>query len=420
MKNIFIVAPFFPPSALPPAQRVRLIVQHASTLGYYPTVFTVEHKFREDKPDPWMLELAGNNFKQVLVKSLDQKKTRKFKIGDLGLRMLPFLVSALRKYAKIQKPVFILYPVPPWYILTIAPLVKSITGVPYGIDFIDPWVHDLDPSETSSFKKKASQWIARRMERMACRNASVIYSVSEGINNDLVKRYPELKNKKFVAVPYGAEQNDFELLREQLPQQQHEKIIIRYIGAISLDYYPVLDGVMPALEETAKNIPVEIEFLGTSYASELFSQPKLDKWIAGNNMQSYTKENSLRVSYRKAVELTLQSDILILFGGMVPYYAASKLMGLLVSRKPFIAFLHEDSFPAKLLADLQFPYLVTYSQAEENLPVKKINILADAIKRAISERKEFTGVDLSHPLIQQNTAFGMTKTFLEPINKLLQ
>lgn len=418
MKKIFIVAPFFPPSALPPSQRVRLIVNHSTSFGFYPTVFTVDPKYREEVQDPWMLELLKDNYKLVKVNCLDQHKTRKFKIGDIALRMLPFLFFTLLKYCKKDKPSFILYPVPPWYVLTIAPLVKLFTGVPYGIDFIDPWVYKLDPSE-KSFKKRASQWIAKRFEKWACKNAAIIYSVSEGINNNLVERIPSLKNKPMIAVAYGAEQNDFELLKNKLPVIAQNKIFIRYIGAIWFDCYPVLDGLMPALAQVAKDLPLQIEFLGTTYAGEAFAKPQMDKWIEENNMQSYTKENPLRVAYKKAVELTLQSDVILLIGGMQPYYAASKLMGLLVSKKMFVAFVHEDSFPAKLLAEVQFPYFVTYSQSKENLPVTKINVVANTLKRAIAEKDTFAGVDLSHPLIKQNTAYGMTKTFLEPINKLL-
>ncbi len=403
---------------MPPSQRVRLIVQHSATLGFYPTVFTVDPKYREEKKDPWMLELAGNNYSVIKVNCLDQYKTRKFKIGDLGLRMLPFLFFKLLKFIKKEKPPFILYPVPPWYILTIAPIIKWLTKVPYGIDFIDPWVYDLHVTERS-FKKQASQWIARRLEKQACKNASIIYSVSQGINDNLVKKYPFLKNKVLVAVPYGAEQNDFESIKNQLPANTQDKIIIRYIGAIWLDCYPVLDALMPALAKVAQELSLQIQFLGTSYAGESFSKPQLTKWISENNMQNYTTENPLRVAYKKAVELTLQADILILIGGMLPYYAASKLMGLLVSKKPFIAFVHEDSFPAKLLQEIDFPYVVTYGGSQERLPIQQTNVLTETIKKAIAEKDSFTGVDLSHPLIQANTAFGMTKAFLEPINKLL-
>lgn len=403
---------------MPPAQRVRLIVQHAASLGYFPTVFTVDPKYREETGDPWMVDLVGDQFELVTVNCLDQNKTRRFKIGDLGLRILPFLFFTLRKYIKKEKPDFILYPVPPWYVLIIAPLIKRLSGVPYGIDFIDPWVYDLDERERST-KKRLSHWISRRMEKYVCKHASVIYAVSKGINDNLVERYPFLKKKIFITVPYGAEQNDFDSLRMQLPVVHNDKIVIRYIGAIWLDCYAVLDGLMPALAEVGKTLPLQIEFFGTSYAVGKMSKLQLDKWISENDMQRYTIENPLRVSYRKAVELTLQSDVLLLIGGMASYYAASKLMGLLVSKKLFVAFVHEDSFPAKLLLEINFPYVVTYGQSEEKLPIQQVKKLIEIIKKAIVEKDSFTGVDLSHPVIQANTALGMTKTFLEPINKLL-
>ncbi len=403
---------------MPPSQRVRLIVQHAASLGYYPTVFTVDPKYREETGDPWMVDLVGDKFKLVTVNCLNQNKTRKFKIGDLGLRILPFLFFALRKHIKNERPDFILYPVPPWYVLMIAPLLKGLTGVPYGIDFIDPWVHDLDDRERST-KKRISHWISRRMEKHVCKHASIIYAVSKGINDNLVEHYPLLRGKTFITVPYGAEQNDFDSLTAQMPVINNNKIVIRYIGAIWIDCYAVLDGLMPALAEAEKTLPLHIEFIGTSYAIEKMSKPQLDKWITENNMQQFTSESPLRVSYRKAVELTLQSDILLLMGGMETYYAASKLMGLLVSKKPFVAFLHEDSFPAKLLLEINFPYVVTYSLSEKRLPIHQIKCLTEIIKKAIAEKDGYTGVDLSHPVIQANTAFGMTQTFLEPINKLL-
>jgi len=418
LKKIFIIAPYFPPSAMPPSQRVRLIVQHAASLGYYPTVFTVDPKYREETGDPWMVDLAGDKFNLVTVNCFDQNKTRKFLIGDLGLRILPFLFFKLRKLAKKEKPDFILYPVPPWYILMIAPLIKRLTGIPYGIDFIDPWVHDMDKRERS-IKKRISHWISRRMEKYVCNHASIIYAVSKGINDNLVERYPFLKKKIFIAVPYGAEQNDFDSLRKQLPVLNNDKIVIRYIGAIWFDCYEVLDGLMPALGEVGKTQPLQIEFFGTSYAGEKLVRPQLGKWIADNDMQDYTFENPVRVTYRKAVQLTLQADVLLLMGGMMPYYAASKLMGLLVSKKTFVAFVHEDSFPAKLLHEVKFPYVVTYGQTEERLPKRRIKILIEIIKKAIAEKDSFRGVDLSHPLIYENTALGMTKTFLAPVNKLL-
>jgi hypothetical protein len=137
MKQLFIVAPHFPPSSAPPAQRVRLLVKHCTRFGYFPTVFTVDHKYREEIIDDWMCQLLGDDFAVIKVRCFDQRKSRKLGIGDLGLRMLPFLFLALKKEAKLKKPAFILFPVPPWYIMILGPIIKKMSGIKYGIDFIN-------------------------------------------------------------------------------------------------------------------------------------------------------------------------------------------------------------------------------------------------------------------------------------------
>ena len=86
-KTVFIPAPFFPPSAMPPSQRVRLLVRHLHEFGWKPVIFTVDPYYREEAPDPWMVEIAGNEFEKIEVKAWDQRKTRKFGLGDLGIRM---------------------------------------------------------------------------------------------------------------------------------------------------------------------------------------------------------------------------------------------------------------------------------------------------------------------------------------------
>lgn len=416
---IFIVAPHFPPSSSPPAQRVRLLVKHCASLGFYPVVFTVDSKCREEIEDPWMCSLTGDQFQEIRVGCLDFRKTRKFGIGDLGLRMIPSLFSVLKKEAKKKKPVFILYPVPPWYILVIAPLIKGITAVKYGIDFIDPWVHQ-EPGKQKGFKHQLSQRIARTLEGWVTKNASVIFSVSEGINENLRSRHPKLIGKPMYAVPYGAEPGDFNEFREKNligPEKGH--VLIRYIGAIWNDCHPVLDGLMQALASVSDDQAIKLEFYGTSYAGEGLAKKQLNNWISRHDMQGYTSEQCLRVTYKEAVQLTMESDILFLIGGMQPYYAASKLMGLIVSGKPFVAFVHKDSFPAIFLQKLEYQYLVTYSSETGDLPVDKTEELKHVFMKLIKHKDSFTALNTDHPLIQENTAAGMTKYFIEKISLAL-
>ena len=415
MKTLFIVAPYFPPSALPPSQRVRLLVKNCKKFGFYPHAYTVNSYYREEATDEWMNELLGNDYIVSQLKCLDHRKTRKFGIGDLGLRMLPFLIFTLIKDCKKKKPDFILYPVPPWYILIAAPIVKWFTKVPYGIDFIDPWVHE-EATTNRNLKYKVSQFIARTLEKWVCKNASVIFSVSEGINENLKKRHSILQNIPMIAVPYGAEESDFSSLANQL-EISNKKFTIRYIGAIWGDCYAVLDGLMPAFAKWHTQVDFNLEMYGTTYAGQGLAKSQMDKWFQENRMNSFAKEFPLRVSYKRAIELTLTSDLVFLVGGMQPYYAASKLMGLIVSKKPFLAFVHKDSFPAKFLKEVNYPYVVTYSAEQHELPIQQQNALLDTLNSLYNNINQFQPISLSHPLVLENTAEGMTKIFLENISK---
>jgi len=208
MEKILIVAPHFPPSALPPSQRARLLVNHLIKNDITPIIITVKHNKREEISDDWLSQRIPIGIDCYFSPCISQKITRKFYFGDLGLRMLPGLLFSLLKIILWKRPKFILFLVPPWYILTIAPILKKITGIKYGINFIDPWVYNFN-EENKDFKKKFSSKIALFFEGWVCRNADIIFSVSEQINNNIKLRYPETFKIPFNAIPYGAEVSDF-------------------------------------------------------------------------------------------------------------------------------------------------------------------------------------------------------------------
>lgn len=416
-KKIFIIAPHFPPSSLPPAQRVRLIVKHVHKLGYSPTVFTTTSGYREELDDPWLVQLAGTDYKKIEVKAISQRLTRKIGFGDLGLRLIPFMMPSIIKHARKERPDFILYPVPPWYMLVIAPIIKFFNRIPYGIDFIDPWV-DVGVNKNAVLKRRISQKIAFVFERWAVKHASIIYSVSEGINKGITDRYPESIGKKFYAIAYGVEPDDFKT-NEIVKNEKADPFVIRYIGAVWDDAYPVLEIILNAFGNITTP-GFKLEFYGTSYAPGNLATPQLDEWKVKHNLEDKLTELPQRVSYKAAVQLTMGADFLLLFGGMQPYYAASKLMGLLASGKTFIAFLHRDSFPAKILQKINYPFLVLYSHIKGDLPVDHLQEVKSTIKDMFDNKKLFSRVDFANdPILAGHTAYGMTKQFIAPINELI-
>lgn len=412
MKTILIIAPHFPPSAMPPSQRVRLLVRHLYELDWKTVVVTVDHYYREEVADPWMVELAGQQFEKVEIKCFDQRKTRKFGIGDLGLRMMPFLFFALLKQARKQKPAFILYPVPPWYILVIAPFVKWFTGTPYAIDFIDPWVRK---PRKENVKAKFSQWVARRLEGFAVKRSAAIFAVSKGILDDLVQRYPRIKNKPLVAVPYGVELEDYNSVNGNGIAKIPGKIVIRYIGAISDSMLRVVKVLLQAMKLVHAQKPLQVEFIGTSYAGAGLAQPVVQPFIDELGLHDFVTEKPNRVTYRQALELTRAADMLVLVGDMTPYYAASKLMGLIASQQPFLAFVHRESFPSRFLQELHFEYAVNYSGEDGYLPEDRVQALAEKLLHLVNNLPGFKPVSLNDPAFRQHTAWGMTKTFVDTL-----
>ncbi|MDB9775843.1 hypothetical protein OAB47_06405 [Vicingaceae bacterium] len=411
--KLTIIAPYYPPSALPPSQRVRLMMNHFAEYDVVPSIITVKPQFREESEDPWMVELVGSDHEVEYCSVISPKLSRKFGVGDLGLRMLPFLFFKLLRNLKRTKGNFVLYPVPPWYILVIAPIIKWLTGVPYAIDYIDPWVEGGVLPETATLKRKVSQWIAHRLEGWVTKNAAVVFAVSEGINEQLRSRHPELKKEWMFAVPYGAEESDFNQLA--IAPRNNSTTLIRYIGAVWDDAYLVLDALLAGLSKV--DFEFKAEFYGTSYAGGELAQPQMDRFIHSNKLDGKVIEYPNRVPYKEAVRLNLESDILFLFGGMQSYYAASKLFGLVVSKKPFIAFLHKDSYPALFLSELAYPYVVTYSDNEGDLPKDKVGVLKDRINLIQAEIAKFTPLDTNDHRIQKYTAKGMTASFVLPMKK---
>jgi hypothetical protein len=409
MKKIFIVSPHFPPSSLPPAQRTRLIVKHLDKFNWYPYIFTVSQEKREELSDEWMVTLLGENFTSIEVGCFHPRITRKFGIGDLGLRMILFLIFPLIRKIKKQEPNLIYYPVPPWYILLIAPIVKKMTGVNYVIDFIDPWVHK---SETKGLKYRLSQAIARFFEGYVTKHSSGIVAVSQGIIDDIKKRHPYIDAIPTLTLPYGVEVSDFSSIKLlDIPDQNI--ITGRYIGAISEPMKPIARTFIQAIKDSS--IEIQIEFIGTSYASDELATPTLNEYIT-NDVSNRIKEYPNRKTYREALELTMNSEFLILIGDTTKYYAASKLMGLVASKKPFLAIVHEESFPGVFLKENHHPYLVTYND-DINFDRLEQEIIT-TLKNLIHTYKQFNPQNTLSSEFQKFSASGMTEKLITFLNNL--
>ena len=208
MKNILIITPHYPPSNLAAVHRSRLFAQHLPSFGWIPIILTIQEKFYEEQLDWNLFDLIPQNQRIEKVKAFKITKPRI--IGDIGLRGFFQLRRRALELIKSEKIDFVYIPIPSFYMALIGPYLFKKTGVKYGIDYIDPWVHQFPGSDKLFSRHWFSTQLAKFLEPIAVKHASLISGVSEGYYTPVLERNPHLKNQVITAaMPYGGEEADY-------------------------------------------------------------------------------------------------------------------------------------------------------------------------------------------------------------------
>ena len=181
MKKILIIYPHFPPSNLAGVHRARLFAQHLPSFGWEPVILTVHEDFYEEKLDWNLFKLLPHNLRIEKVEAKPVGKNRF--IGDIGLRAFKQLYNKAKDLIKQEHFDFLYIPIPSFYCALLGRLLHNITGIKYGIDYIDPWVHHFPGSEKKFSRHWFSTQLAKILEPIAVKKASLITGVAEGYLN---------------------------------------------------------------------------------------------------------------------------------------------------------------------------------------------------------------------------------------------
>ncbi len=201
MKTVIIVAPHFLPSFLASVHRARLWAYHLQEFGWKPIILTTNPSYYECQLDWELLDLLPDDLEVVIL----------------------------------------------------GPRVERTLGIPYGLDYIDPWVPETPTGDR--FLSKA--WIANGMshflEPVAVRRARLITGINDAYFASVLSRNPKLRARVVTAgMPYGCSERDFEALQKKpretfLFDPDDGKIHVIYAGAMLPKAYNVLERLFSAL-----------------------------------------------------------------------------------------------------------------------------------------------------------------------------
>lgn len=356
MKKIIIVSPHFVPSNLTAVHRSRIFSNHLAEFGWEPVIVCVHEDYYEEKSDHDLEKLLKPGLRIEKTKAWRVNKKLRL-IGDIGLRGFTSLYKRVVDITRTEKPDFLLIEIPSFYAALLGRLVHARTGIPYGIDYIDPWVHQFPGSERKFSRHWFSTKIASILEPIAVKKASLICGVAAGYYSDVIKRNPHLKNICITgSMPYGGESKDHEIIRRSnirpyLFQKRSDKFQFIYAGAFLPKAYEPLKEVFRSIAEHEELFAdVVFHFIGTGRVvndPESYSIRPLAEEFGLWNRQ--IREYPARIPYLDVLVHLEAADAVFVLGSTEPHYTPSKLYQGILSDKPVLAVLHEKSTAVDIL-----------------------------------------------------------------------
>jgi hypothetical protein len=354
LKKILIITPHYPPSNLAAVHRSRLFAQHLPAFGWEPLILTVHEDFYEEELDWNLHKLLPVN--QRIEKAGAFKITKPRLVGDIGLRGFFQLRKKALQLVENEQIDFVYIPIPSFYVALIGPYLHKKTGVKYGIDYIDPWVHRFPGSDKLFSRHWWSTKLAEWLEPKAVKDASLITGVAKGYYESVIQRNPFLqKSCLFGAMPYGGEAMDHELLKTLALQpylfQKNKKLQMVYAGAMLPKAYKPLEAIFSRMAENKEIFSsTEFHFIGTGKSANdstsyniKFLAEKYGLW------QSVVFEYPKRIPYLDVLVHLDAADGIFILGSTEPHYTPSKAYQGVLSGKPVLAVLHTASTAVKVL-----------------------------------------------------------------------
>jgi hypothetical protein len=416
--------------------RSRLFAQHLPSFGWEPIILTVHENFYEEKLDWNLFNLIPDN--QRIVKSPAFNITKPRLIGDIGLRGFFQLRRRALELVKSEKIDFVYIPVPSFYMALIGPYLYKKTGVKYGIDYIDPWVHHFPGSEKLFSRHWFSTQLAKFLEPIAVKHASLITGVSERYYTPVLERNPHLKKQAITAaMPYGGEERDYAVkqriqpgtrdvgqgTREQPGEQPRNVVLLPskndnvfrfvYAGAMLPKAYKPLEEIFKALHslQPLKLIqPFQLHFIGTLGTIKPIAE-KYGLW------QSLVFEHPARIAYLDVLKNLDAADGVFILGSTEPHYTPSKVYQGVLSQKPILAVLHQESTAVKVLNESNAGQIVLMDGE------KDLHTLGERFTKQLdnyfSWAKSFDPELVNKDVFEQYSAKAVTNTLVNALNNVV-
>lgn len=388
--HLLLVSPRFPPSNAADSQRLRMLLPHFTAVGCTAEVLAVDPRCSANELDPWQAAHLPPEVPIHRVRGLSLRWARLPGLGSVDARCHRALAHSGSRLLRKRRFDLVYFSTTEFGSFRLGPLWKRRHGVPFVLDYQDPWVNDHyrrhpDISPPGGRLKHAiSDRLHRFHEPRVLRHAAGITAVSPAYPAQLQDRYPFTTRTPSVVLPFPGSPTDFDHLGtippNQLPFDPQDGLIHWVsIGRGGDDLHTALNGLFSAISQHA---PLELRrqlrlhFIGTSYAPPGRGLATIFPVAKHYDLQDIVVEQTERLPLSIALATLKAADALMVIGSNDPSYTASKLNPYLLAQRPLLAILHERSPAAELLMSSSSCKLATFNESTGcerlSLKIKKV------------------------------------------------
>jgi glycosyltransferase involved in cell wall biosynthesis len=236
---------------------------------------------------------------------------------------------------------------------------QSRFGVPYVLDIHDPLYRDSFDHPLwagSRLKHWVSNALAKHLEAHVATRARGLIAVSPSYIHTLRRRHEAkqpawLRPNAWDAIPFSALPRDLCQVADSLapePEKDGPPFRLVYVGVggrVMARSFALFSRALSQLRMQSGRLceGIRIELYGTMLGWHPGEVRDLTDIAAKWGVDDLVREEPGRVSYRRSIELLLQSDGALIFGVDDAGYTPSKLFSYALSGKPLLATLHRDS-----------------------------------------------------------------------------
>lgn len=403
--------------------RARLFANHLPEFGWKPIILMVHEKHYEEPPDEHLERLLAPDLHIEKVKAIPVTKPRI--VGDIGLRAFYSMYKKAKKIIRKEKIDFLYITIPSFYGALWGRWLHEKTDIPYGIDYIDPWVHDFPGSNQLLSRHWMATKVSGVLEPIAVKKAVLITGVAEGYFRPVFERNPQLsKTCLSLAMPYGGEPSDHQAvaqwnLKPYLFAQEIGKIKMVYAGAMLPKAYAPLEEMFQAIKQNPDAYRnVEWHFIGTG---------KSPNDANGHNIKPLAEKYGLwekvvfeypkRIPYLDVLVHLNAADGIFILGSTEPHYTPSKIYQAVLSGKPIFAILHALSTGVEVIRQSKSGVVLSFDGEQD------LNHIQNAYGQFWKEFMEFKNdfeedkIDMSY--FEKYSARSITKELAEVLDKII-